>query len=96
MHCDINDIQSEHDIEDAEKLPLSYQLVQRNMENKTVNLSDAWYLEHQMEEWLKTCHLLPEEEMDEVQQLWKRHVAPAQTRLQALCVVTDPRIWAGA
>ena len=82
-----------HYIEDVESLLMCYQLLQREMESNASTLSDAWWLQHQMEEILVQCTSSPASELEVVRDLWKETVHHAQRRSHALCVLLDPRIW---
>ena len=94
VHDILNDREKEQRDEDVEELMELYQVAQRTtMEKNTSNLADAWFVEKQMQDKLDTCDLLPEDEMEQIRQLWKNNIKPAQTKLQALCVFIDPRTW---
>ena len=82
-----------HAFADAEELLLLYQVVQRSMEKNSANLTDEWYIDLQMTEELEQFDKLPSTEMDEVRRLWNDCLGPSRTKLQALSVLIDPRIW---
>lgn len=88
----INDKNFEIDLDNVEQLLRQFQIVQRSMEKDTVILSDAWFIEQQMEEALRDWTGLPADVVDQIVHRWKDSVSPAQTRQQALCVMLDPRI----
>ena len=87
------DRNKEHACEDVEALLLRYQVVQRSMEKNSANLTDEWYIDLQMTEELEKFDKLPDKEMDEVRKLWNGCLGPSRTKLQALSVLIDPRIW---
>ena len=82
-----------HASEDAEELLMRYQVVQRSMEKNSANLTDEWYIDQQITAELEKFNLLPDNEMVEVRKLWNDCMGPSRTKLQALSVVIDPRIW---
>ena len=83
----------EHASEDAEQLLLRYQVVQRAMEKNSANLTDEWYIDLQRTLELEKAQFLPPHEMDDVWNLWNYCMGPSRSKLQALSVVIDPRIW---
>ena len=89
----ISDRQKAHDVEDVEALLLRYQLAQRQLEKNTANLTDQFFINEQMAEELNRFDRLPREEMEEIRDLWDHYLKPTQTKLQALCVMVDPRTW---
>ena len=82
-----------HNAEDAEALLLRYQVVQRSMEKNSANLTDEWYIDKQMTTKLEHFDQLPYEEMNSVRKLWSDCLGPSRTKMQALSVLIDPRIW---
>lgn len=93
VHDILNDRDMEQRDEDVEELMELYQVAQRTMEKNISNLTDAWFVEKQMQDKLDRCNILPEDDMEQVRQLWKNSIKPAQTKLQALSVFIDPRTW---
>ena len=85
--------QKARDIDDVEALLLRYQLAQRHLEKNTANLTDQFIVQKQMAEELARYDRLPSSDMKEIQDLWDKYLKPTQTKLQALCVLLDPRIW---
>jgi len=89
----LSDRDKAHATADAEELLLRYQVVQRSMETNSANLTDEWFIDQQMCEELDKFDKLPSGEMDKVRKLWDGCLGPSRTKLQALSVVIDPRIW---
>ena len=63
------------------------------MEKNSANLTDEWYIDLQMTRELEKFDKLPSTEMDDVRKLWNGCLGPSRTKLQALSVVIDPRVW---
>ena len=82
-----------HASADAEDLLLRYQVVQRSMEKNSANLTDEWYIDLQMTRELEEFDKLPPTEMHDVRKLWNGCMGPSRTKLQALGVFIDPRVW---
>ena len=82
-----------HACEDAEALLLRYQVVQRSMDKNSANLTDEWCIDQQKTTELEKFDLLPCDEMVAFRKLWNDCLGPPRSKLQALNVVIDPRIW---
>ena len=93
MECILSDRDKAHASADAEDLLLRYQVVQRSMEKNSSNLTDEWCIDLQMTKELEQFDKLPSSEMDDVRKLWNGCLGPSRTKLQALSVFIDPRIW---
>jgi hypothetical protein len=89
----LSDREKAHIVEDVEALLLRYQVVQRSMEKNSANLTDEWYIDKQMTSELERLDLLPSSEMDSIRKLWNDCLGPSRSKMQALSVVIDPRIW---
>jgi hypothetical protein len=63
------------------------------MEKNSANLTDEWYIDGQMTRALEEYDGLLPSEMDEVKKLWNDCLGPSRTKMQALSVMIDPRIW---
>ena len=63
------------------------------MEKNSANLTDEWYIDKQMTAELEHFDQLPYEEMNSVRKLWSDCLGPSRTKMQALSVLIDPRIW---
>jgi hypothetical protein len=82
-----------HASADAADWLLRYQVVLRSMEKNYANLTDEWYIDLQMARELEEFDKLPPTEMHDVRKLWNGCMGPSRTKLQALIVVIDPRVW---
>ena len=63
------------------------------MEKNSANLTNEWYIDLQMTRELEEFDKLPPTEMHDVRKLWNGCMGPSRTKLQALSVVIDPRVW---
>jgi hypothetical protein len=63
------------------------------MEKNSANFTDEWYIDLQMTQELEQFDKLASNKMGDVRKLWNGCLGPSRTKLQALSVVTYPRIW---